>query len=94
MEKKSRLLTGLVALYLGSLGIHNFYLGNTQKAMIQLFVSIGGYILGTIGSLVIVGAIFFAAPVAMGIWAFVEGIFILMGKEGYDVDAYGNPLRE
>ena len=37
---KSKLTAGLLGLFLGGFGIHNFYLGNTSKAAIQIVVSI------------------------------------------------------
>ena len=76
---KSKLAAGLLGIFLGGLGIHNFYLGFTKRALIQLLVS-----LCTCG----VGA------TAMGIWGLVEGIFYLSGHEGYTTDANGVPLGE
>lgn len=56
---------GLLGIFLGSLGIHNFYLGYTGKAVAQLLITIC-----TCG---------FGAVVS-GIWGFVEGIMILTGS--------------
>lgn len=39
-EQKSRLVAGLLGIFLGGLGVHNFYLGFTSKAVIQIVVSI------------------------------------------------------
>lgn len=38
-QPKSRLVAGLLGILLGGLGIHNFYLGFTSKAVIQIVVS-------------------------------------------------------
>ena len=76
---KSKLIAGLLGIFLGGLGIHDFYLGNTQKAIIHI-------ILATAGALVFIG------PVISGIWGLVDGIFILTGK--ISVDANGNALRD
>ena len=76
---KSKLIAGLLGIFLGGLGIHDFYLGNTQKAIIHI-------LLATVGALVFVG------PVISGIWGLVDGIFILTGK--ISVDANGNALRD
>lgn len=51
--KKDKTVAGLLAIFLGSLGIHEFYLGNTTSAIIRLAVTIltcgwGGAILGII----------------------------------------------
>ncbi len=78
-EAKSKLVAGLLGILLGGLGIHNFYLGNTKKGVIQLLLSL-------VGSLLIVG------PMVAGIWGLVEGIMILCGK--VTVDGNGNPLKD
>lgn len=75
---KSKLVAGLLGIFLGSLGIHDFYLGNTNKAIIHI-------LLATVGALVFIG------PVISGIWGLVDGIFILTGK--ISVDANGNALQ-
>ena len=77
---KSKVAAGVLALLTGTLGIHNFYLGHTNKALIQLLCS-----LLSCGIL--------AIPI--GIWSFVEGILILTARPGeppWGVDADGVPL--
>lgn len=66
---KSKIAAGLLGIFLGSLGIHNFYLGYTGKAVAQLLIT-----LLTCG----VGAI------VTEIWGLIEGIFILTGKINTD----------
>ena len=39
-EQKSKLAAGLLGLFLGGWGIHNFYLGFTNKGVIQIIVTI------------------------------------------------------
>ena len=39
---KSKLVAGLLAIFLGGLGIHNFYLGNTGKGVAQILLSCTG----------------------------------------------------
>ena len=51
--KKDRTVAGLLAIFLGALGIHEFYLGNNTSAIIRLAITIltcgwGGAILGVI----------------------------------------------
>ena len=82
-EKKSKLAVGLLAILLGTYGLHNFYLGNTNKGLTQLLVSLAGGIF-TCG----------ISTIVVYVWAFVEGVFYLMGKEGYTTDANGTPLGE
>ena len=67
--QKSKLAAGLLGIFLGSLGVHNFYLGYTGKAIAQLLIS-----LLTCG---------FGA-VASGVWGLVEGILILTGSISKD----------
>lgn len=74
---KSKTTAGLLAIFLGTLGIHNFYLGYTQKAVIQLIVSIVGSFLFGLGA------------IAVWIWAIVEAVQIFQGKI---TDAKGLPL--
>ena len=77
---KSKVAAGILALFLGGFGIHNFYLGYTGKALFQL-----------LGTFLSCGML--ALPIA--IWAFVEGILILTARPGeppWGVDAEGVPL--
>ena len=69
VQQKSKVVAGLLAIFLGALGIHNFYLGFTGKAVTQLLITVCtcGY-----GGLII------------GIWALVEGIMILSGSINKD----------
>lgn len=79
-DAKSKLVAGLLAIFIGTFGIHNFYLGYTTKGVIQLVVSVVGFFLCGL-------------PTAgIAIWALIEGIFILTGK--MNVDAKGNLLKD
>ena len=66
---KSKVAAGILGILLGSLGVHNFYLGYTGKAVAQLLIT-----LLTCG----IGAI------VTSIWGLIEGIFILTGKINVD----------
>lgn len=44
-DAKSKLVAGLLAIFLGTFGVHNFYLGYTGKAVTQLVLSIVGILL-------------------------------------------------
>ncbi len=70
-NKKSKIAAGLLGIFLGSLGIHNFYLGFTGKAIAQLLIS-----LLSCGFLSFVSAI----------WGLIEGILILTGSINVDAD--------
>lgn len=82
---KSKVAAGLLGIFLGQFGVHNFYLGYTTKAVIQLVMTLVGYVL----CCVFVG-IFLV--MATSIWGLIEGIMILVGK--INVDGNGIPLTE
>ena len=84
-NQKSKVVAGLLGIFLGSFGVHNFYLGYTTKGIIQLVGTIVSYLLACF----VIG-IFTAAGIA--IWGFVEGILIFSGN--ISVDGYGNPIGE
>ncbi len=39
-EQKSKMAAGLLGIFLGSIGVHNFYLGNTTRGVIQIIVTL------------------------------------------------------
>ena len=79
-QDKNKIVAAVLAFFLGVFGVHNFYLGYTGKALFQL-----------LGTFLSCGML--ALPIA--IWAFVEGILILVARPGeapWGVDASGMPL--
>lgn len=82
---KSKMAAGLLGIFLGQWGVHNFYLGYTGKAITQLLLSLFGYVL----VFVIIGI---PMVIASSIWGLVEGIMILSGS--INTDANGVPLRD
>ena len=60
-EQKSKLVAGLLGIFLGGLGIHNFYLGRTGRAIAQIACSFcfgAGAIWGLVeGIMILCGAI-------------------------------------
>jgi len=52
--EKSKIVAGLLALFLGGLGVHKFYLGCTKEGIIMLLIWLFGFFLFGIPSLVIV----------------------------------------
>lgn len=80
-QQKSKIAAGLLGIFLGGLGIHNFYLGNTNRGLIQLLVCL-------IGGVITCGL----AAIAMEIWGLVEGIMILTGS--INTDANNVPLKD
>ena len=39
-SQKSKMVAGLLGIFLGGWGVHNFYLGNTSRAVIQLILTL------------------------------------------------------
>lgn len=79
-EAKSKLAAGLFGIFLGSLGVHDFYLGNIRNGVIKLCLTLIGWVACGIG------------PIAASIWGLVDGILILTGK--VTTDANGVPLKD
>ena len=40
INPKSKIIAGILGIFLGGFGIHNFYLGRTTRAVIQLVLTI------------------------------------------------------
>jgi len=68
-QAKSKMAAGLLGIFLGAFGVHNFYLGYTGKAVAQLLIS-----------LLSCGFLAFASS----IWGLIEGILILTGSISVD----------
>ncbi len=68
-QLKSKIAAGLLGIFLGCFGVHNFYLGYIGKAVAQLLITVL-----SCGILSIVS----------GIWGLVEGIMILTGSIAVD----------
>lgn len=80
LRRKSKAAAGLLGIFLGCFGFHNFYLGYTGRALAQLLIT-----------LLSIGLF---APVS-ALWGFIEGIVILCSRPGqppWGVDARGVPL--
>ena len=70
-EGKSKMAAGLLGIFLGGFGVHNFYLGYTGKALAQLLIT-----LLTCG---------FGAMIS-SVWGLIEGIMILTGSINTDAN--------
>lgn len=70
-QQKSKLVAGLLGIFLGVFGVHNFYLGYTGKAVSQLLISLL--------------TCFIFSPVS-AIWGFIEGILIIVGTIDKDAN--------
>lgn len=81
VQQKSKLVAGLLAIFIGTLGIHNFYLGYNQKAIIQLLIA-------TVGGIFTCGL----SSIVVAIWALIEAVQIFTGSIA--VDSNGVPLKD
>ena len=81
--QKSKIVAGLLGLFLGGLGVHNFYLGYTGKAVAQLLLTLIGWI-------ILIG------PIISGIWALIEAVLILCSSYGsnWHRDGHGQELQD
>ena len=70
-ELKSKMAAGLLGIFLGAFGVHNFYLGYTGKAIAQLLITVLSC---------------FTLSVVSEIWGLIEGILILTGSMNTDAD--------
>lgn len=84
-KQKSMLAAALLAFFLGSLGVHNFYLGNTKKGVTQLVMCLLGYIT----AIILIG---FLVLGALYIWVIVEFVLIVARSGSYATDSNGVPL--
>ena len=69
IEQKSVLVAALLAFFLGTFGVHNFYLGYTSKAVAQLLITVISCGMGA---------------VITQIWAIVEMVLLLTGSINLD----------
>lgn len=87
VSDKSKVTAGILGLLLGAFGVHNFYLGYTTKAVIQVVVTSVSLLL-TCCTFGISGFV----AVGIEIWGIVEGIMILCGS--ISTDAQGRKLKD
>ncbi len=66
---KSKMAAGLLGIFLGAFGVHNFYLGNNGKAVAQLLITLLSC---------------FMLAIVSEIWGLVEGVQILTGSINTD----------
>ena len=83
VASKDHVAAGLLAIFLGSLGIHKFYLGYNSAGFIMLAVTI-------LGGLITFGL----AAAVMGIIAFIEGILYLVKSQSEFEQIYVFNKRE
>lgn len=91
---KSRLTALMLAIFLGDLGVNNFYVGNKGKGFAKLLIAIFGIVLEEIGLFGdSAGALFFAVLLllAVAIWKIVDIVKVAKGEE---IDGKGLPVTD
>ena len=68
---KSKIAAGLLGIFLGAFGVHNFYLGYTGKAIAQLLITVLSC---------------FVLSFVSAIWGLIEGVLILVGNINVDAN--------
>lgn len=71
LQAKNKIVAGLLGIFLGGFGVHNFYLGYTGKAVAQLLITVLSCCMLSFVS---------------SIWGFIEGILILSGNIDTDAN--------
>lgn len=71
LQAKNKVVAGLLGIFLGGFGVHNFYLGYTGKAVAQLLITVLSCCMLSFVS---------------SIWGFIEGILILSGNIDTDAN--------
>lgn len=74
---KSKIVAGLLGIFLGSYGVHNFYLGYTKKAVVQLVSVIIAYVMYFVSLSSFVGD-FMMVP-DYEIFGFLGGLLLFLG---------------
>ena len=70
---RTKIVTFLLAFFLGTFGVHNFYLGKTGLGIAQLLITILTFGFGVL---------------ITGPWAFIEGILALASSNFRDGDGF------
>jgi len=76
MFKPDKIVAGLLAIFLGALGIHKFYLRRPIQGILYIIISVGG-------------CFFIFPPFIIGLIAFIEGIVYLCTNESRFQLLYG-----
>ncbi|MEF2279830.1 NINE protein [Deinococcus sp. YIM 134068] len=86
---QKRLVAGLLAIVLGGLGVHKFYLGMNTPGLIMLGVNLGVWVLAFLIGLLTLGlGLFITLPLAglvsgaIGLLGLVEGVLYLTKSDG------------
>ena len=84
VSSKSRLATALLAWFLGTLGLHRFYIGKNGTGLAILILGIAGW-----ATFWILGFGFVFITIA-GIWVFIDFVLTVLGEMK---DGQGRPIK-
>ena len=101
ISPKSKIVTGLLAIFLGQYGVDQFYLGKVKEGIISICITVGciavagvlGFILGLLSIVTFGITLILAFPVGMicglgaWVWPIIRAIRVFTGKEK-DKDGY------
>ena len=80
---KTKVAAGVLAILLGSFGVHKFYLGYTRQGIMMLAGTIVGLILAMFGFVLAIVIIGIFLVIAIGVIGLVEGILYLTQSDEY-----------
>ena len=73
ISSRSRLVTVLLACFLGIFGVHRFYIGKTRTAIVMLILSVFYLVTVRLWGIVVISL------AVVGLWAFIDFIFAVSG---------------
>jgi len=73
ISSRSRLVTALLALFLGIFGVHRFYIGKIRTAIVMLILSVFYLVTVRLWGIVVISL------AVAGLWAFIDFIFAVSG---------------
>lgn len=104
VSPKSSVVAGILGIFLGGFGAHDWYLGNNKKGTIHLCLFGGGFLIAILGAILtaitaripvisllfgLVAMLGYLALLGNGIWGLIEGIILLaQGDAGLAAKGY------
>ena len=93
-QGKSRMIAGLLNLFLGGIAAGDFYLGHMKIGAIRVAAMIGSYVIMVIGGAMdsgLIGGIGYLLVMLVGLASLACAVMTFMGKWIYEKDANGVP---
>lgn len=95
-SSKSKVRAGLLALFLGGYGAHDFYLGRQEFAWVRLAIGLLSTLLSLLGEYGALAGIIYLLNIINLFWVTIEGFLILTSKTGsrWHQDSEGRELLD